>query len=341
MESPQSDRRSFLKTVGGAGAALAVISSAKGDQTEDGPVELQAIKGNLPVSRFSLSIDGKNVGYISSSSGGNAYAEVVTQKISVDPVAKKSIANLKYEDITLAFGTGMSKALYEWISDTLNFKSPRHAGRISAGTSSLKEQFQIKFDQALITEVGFPAMDASSKDAARMTIKLAPESTRRTTSDGASQPPVNTKAVKSWISSNFLLEIDGLDCSKVSKIDAFTVKLKVADTAVGDGRDVQAEPGQLEFPNLVVTLPESGAETFFKWHEDFVIKGNNSENQEKGGTLYWLTTDRKFQIGSVQFFNLGIFRLTPDPLGVGSDTVRRVKAEMYCEKMVYKFFAAE
>ncbi len=39
----------------------------------------------------------------------------------------------------------------------------------------------------------------------------------------------------------------------------------------------------MEFPNLTVTLPESHAKEWIDWHEDFVIKGNSSQDKELSG----------------------------------------------------------
>jgi hypothetical protein len=82
-----------------------------------------------------------------------------------------------------------------------------------------------------------------------------------------------SKSEKTWIPSVFKLTIEGLDCSKVSKIDPFTVKQKVVVDEIGDEREIVKAPSRVVFPNLRMTLPESGAQSWLDWHEDFVIKG--------------------------------------------------------------------
>ena len=42
-------------------------------------------------------------------------------------------------------------------------------------------------------------------------------------------------------------------------------------------------------------------------------------------------------LGSLQFFNLGIFKIAPEKLEAGADTIRRVKVEMYCERIAAAF----
>ena len=94
---------------------------------------------------------------------------------------------------------------------------------------------------------------------------------------------------------NFRLKLDGLDtaCARVNKIEALTIKQKVVEDPVGEHRDYQKVPASIEYPNLVVTFSEAFADDVYKWHEDFVINGNNAQDKEKGGSLEFLSPDLK------------------------------------------------
>jgi len=102
-------------------------------------------------------------------------------------------------------------------------------------------------------------------------------------------------------------------------------------------RDYQKEPGKLEFPNLKITLAESAAKTWLDWHEDFVVKGNCGEDQEKDGSLTFLAPDLKQELARVDFFNLGIFRLAPEKPEPQPDRVKKLIAELYCERMQFVY----
>ena len=39
---------------------------------------------------------------------------------------------------------------------------------------------------------------------------------------------------------------------------------------------------------------------------------------------------------TLTFSGLGMFKLTPEKVEAGSENVRRVKAEMYCEQITFK-----
>jgi hypothetical protein len=292
---------------------------------------------------FALDVDGVSAGWIQSAEGGQATADVVVEKLSVDHIAKKHLAGVKYEDISVNFGTGMSKAFYEWIKASFDLKHVRKNGAIIRCNYDYKEQGRMTWFNGLISEVGFPALDAASKEAAKMSLKISPEYTRTSIQEGAavaaSKYSIGKGEQKKWLPANFRLKIDGLDkaCTRINKIEALVLKQKVVENPCGELRDYEKEPANLEVPNLVITCAESHADQLYKWHEDFVIKGNNGEGAEKGGSLEYLTPDLKTTLFTLTFHNLGIFKLTPEKAEAHSENIARVKAEMYCEKIEFNY----
>lgn len=294
--------------------------------------------------KYAVELDGINAGWIWSSEGGHAVADVVNEKLGPDSIVKKHIAGVKYEDLSVTCGTGMSKGFYEWIKASFDHNYTRKNGAIIAADYNYKEHSRLTFFNALITEVGMPALDAASKDAAKMTLKFAPEYTRTTTTTGGPSVAggkygINAGIQKKWLPANFRLKIDGLDeaCTRVNKIEALVVKQKVIEHAVGELRDYEKEPAHLEIPNLVITFPESHSKQFYDWHESFVIKGQNGDDKEKGGTLEYLTPALDQVLFTLTFDHLGIFKLTPEKVESGSENIRRLKAEMYCENIKFQY----
>ncbi|HWI53171.1 MAG TPA: phage tail protein [Symbiobacteriaceae bacterium] len=285
--------------------------------------------------KYALELDGVVVGWLQSAEGGYAYSDVVSENLGPEQIVKKHIAGVKYEDITVTMGTGMSQTFFDWIAGTLAGNYARKNGAIIAADFDGKEVSRLEFAYALITEIGFPALDAASKDAAKLTVKFAPEYTRHVKGSGKTiKAPVSTKQ-KQWLPANFRLRIAGLEeaTSRVNKIEAITIKQKVVENAVGEERDYELEAASVEIPNLVITFPESHADAVYNWMDDFVIRGNNSEEQEKSGSLEFLSPDLKEVLFRLEFNGLGLFRVAPDKLEAGSEGIRRIKAEMYCEEM--------
>jgi hypothetical protein len=285
---------------------------------------------------FALDLDGTMCGFLKSVEGGAITADVVSEPLGTSYFPKKHIGVPRYEELTLRLDLSLDKAVYDWIADTWTGKSPRHDGAIVAVSSQRKAVSERQFFRAFLSEVAIPAMDAAAKEPAYLALKLAPEFHRAKAGSGATVS-VPTAKKKAWLPSNFRLEIDGLDCKHVSKIDAFAVTQKVAEDAVGEMRDFLKEPSRLEFPSLRITLAESSSQTWTAWFDDFVVKGLSGDANEKSGKLSFLAPDGKAVLGEVTFFNLGIFRLEPEPQAV-AETIARIRAELYCERMELKVF---
>jgi len=298
------------------------------------------------VSRYGIELRHTVAGWVREVTGGEATAEVVSEKIGAEVFQKKHLGPLKYEEVSFKAGAGMSKEFYEWMKTGFNHTSTkrgREDGAIIQADYDYNEVTRLTWTEGMVTEFGMPALDAASKDAALMSIKFRPETTRRTWGAGGKVTfASDSKKAKQWLPSNFKLRIDGLDngCMKVNKIEALTIKQKVTENAIGEHRDYQIEGTSVEVPNLVITTSESHADDFYKWHEDFVIKGKNGEEYEKTASLEYLTSDLLTVLFTLNFKHLGIFKISPDKAEAGAEPVRRVKIEMYCEEIDYTFSSA-
>jgi hypothetical protein len=192
-----------------------------------------------------------------------------------------------------------------------------------------------EFVKAVLAETIIPNLDGASNSPAYVTVRLAPELTRDVTPP-ATLPPAGTAPPVS-LSSNFRLNIAGLDCTKVAKIDSFTVKQRLAgetlDKAHYQVGAIQTAPADLlEFPNLRIELATVSAESWRTWFRSFVIDGNSSAMNEKTGTLSFLAPNLSTVLATISFQNLGIFRLEDAPPDASAE-ITRVVAELYCERM--------
>ncbi len=284
-----------------------------------------------------MTLDGQNCGYVKSMEGGGISAEVINEPAGPSYFVKKHIGQPKCEEITVQVGFSMTKSLYEWIKQSWEMKSQRKDGSMILLDGNLQPQSERQFTQALITETTVPAMDISGKEPAYMTVKFAPEMIRVGKPGAKPTGEYGLNEQKIFLPSNFKFEIAGLDCSKVMRIESFTVKQTMVTDDIGQQRDYQKEPGKLEFPNLKITIPEAAAQGFVEWHNSFVIQGNNDESKEKGGKLTFLSPNRSTELAKIEFFNMGVFRIKPDTSEAGVDTPRRLTVEMYVERMTFDY----
>lgn len=289
--------------------------------------------------KFAMELDGQVAGWIESVTGGHALADtVVTEAEKVGQMQSKHIAGVKYEDVTINCGAGMSRSFYDWIKASFDKQRFRKNGAVVACDYNYKVHSRMEFFNALITEIGFPACDAGSKDPAKMTIKFAPESTRMTLANAGSAYQGSLKvqaAQKKWLPSNFRLKIDGLDCAQVRKIEGITAKLPSSAIQVGAARLGSNTTALPSVSNLIVSAPES--REFYQWYEDSVIRGNTSQVQAKRGMLDYLAPDLRESIFSLSFSNLRILKLVPSPVQASNVSARLVMAEMYCSDVAFSY----
>jgi phage tail-like protein len=297
--------------------------------------------------RYAIDIGGVSAGWVQSVEGGGATADVVEQK--PDPVsgfAKKHIGNLRYEQITLQLGFSNGPNIYDWIAASWKRNFQRKNGSVVLADFHFVAKRRVDFSEALITETTIPACDASDRDPAFLTVKLTPESTRAVAPGGKLPPPPPSRA---WRPANFRLLIDGLDTSRVNKIDSFTVKQQIIENPVGQERDFGKEPGKLEFPNLTITFAESSAQSWLDWLDDFVVKGNSGDDKERSGTLEFLSPNQGTVLARIRFFNMGIVsvgpaKAVPNPCNNGCpadpddvrDAIGKMQAVLYVERMEFE-----
>ncbi len=225
---------------------------------------------------FRLELDGAQAGWVHSVEGGMPAAENVTEKVP---------------SITMRVPF-QSPVVLGWVRDYLAGKSPRKSGAIVHADANREIRWTREFANALITEIGFPALDGSSKDPSYLTVKFAPEYTRLEKGSGATlAPPDESDATA--VTPSVALALPGLAALKVSKLDALTIKQTAVTDDIGDARDYAKEPGSIEIPNLVMSFSDSSADALGKWFDSFVIEGQNDQSQEKTGALEFLDPVRQ------------------------------------------------
>jgi hypothetical protein len=278
-------------------------------------------------SRFSIVIDGATVGFATSVGGGEAFAEVISTT-APSGAAEKQPGPVAYAPIELEVDTTLQKGFYDWVIGFLDGSQKPKDGVIRFLDYNMGEQSRLEWTAGLITEVGFPAADATNKDSASLRVVLQPESTRRL--DGSGSKVAGSGASshqKRWLPANFRFSIAGLEnpTKKVNAVDALMLRRPVSP---GPGAVVV---GALEVPNVVFTIAATEAKSFYDWFTDFVIKGNNSPSNERTGSLVFLDLTRTDPLIGVAMQGLGIVRVSEEREAQGAAAIARVKVELYCE----------
>ena len=272
-------------------------------------------RGVTGATRFALELDGTPAGQPDSAQGGDAVGEVVVEPAGPDGVQRKHLGDVHYTDIVLTCGIAMEPAFWTWLSDSLEGKDQRRDGALRLLDFDRKERERVEFTNGLITEIGFPALDGASKDAFALTVRIVAEQVRRQRGDGSTA--VGNIKGKQSVVSNFEVTLTGLDLKRVSRVGPLTIR---------------RVDGALAVPDLELTLQETGSESVVDWHKEFVIDGNNSDANEKSGSISLLEpAGKKVQLG-LELAGVGIFALEREA-AAGTDAVAALTARMYCETL--------
>jgi hypothetical protein len=276
-----------------------------------------------------LLIGGTVVGTLGSFEGGNRFGEVVSEPPDEDGVVHKHIGDVGYEDITVTCSFGLAGPMYDWITEFANGGGSGRDLSVIITDQSLHKKSRTNFTNSYIHEVMFPTLDAAAAAPVHLTAKIltfGPVDRHVVTGPMQGQPSNQ----RQWLPANFRLAIDGLNATKVDRIEAFAIRQQLFDNPPARAKFTLPRP---VVDDLRVRLTEATSDTWFTYLDDF-LDGNDGE---VGGTLTVLAGNLARTLLSVGFTNLGLHRLDRDPFGASSATVRKVRAELYCEGLSLAF----
>lgn len=238
-------------------------------------------------------------------------------------------------DFAMQLGLNMAPAIYDWIESSWNKKHTRKNGAIVLADFNFNERARREFHAALISEIQMPALDAASKDPAYMTIKVQPAAMHevKLESNRKIEPP--TTAQKTWTAANFKFEVGGLPTAKVSKVESIGIKQTTVPNTADNSREPMKVPGKLEYPNLTFYVPQTDAQPWLDYFENFRLAGGCTPQLQKTGSLTYLASD-----GATELFRLDLAKICPrmlTQLPAGADGQRRIKVEMYCEDIRFSY----
>lgn len=289
--------------------------------------------------RFAFSVDGQFAGFVKKVNGGNIKGNVVTHNLGTSNIQKKHLATIEYDQLTFEVAVGQAQPVWEWIKASFDKNFQQKDCELIAADFNFKAQAVRTFVQAYIAEVGFPALDGSSKDAVYITMKIDPQTIAIAGGDQSLIQGTENANTKKALCSNFRLDIDGLPCTRVAKIDAMTWKQKVAKDEVGLFRNATKHAAALEVPNIKLTISMADWDPWMNWFKSFVIDGKCADGDEKKGSLTLLGPDMSEELLAISFDHIGIISMEQEAVEANKDSIARFVVELYCEEMYIDSFA--
>jgi hypothetical protein len=277
----------------------------------------------------------RGTAWVKSVDGGAVKASVITENTGPAEATFRHLSTVEVEPITVEVGLAAAKPILQWIQHSWERKFSRRNGAVVHADFKYKSRIEQWFTDALIAEVGFPALDASQKESAYLSVKLHPERLEIKKGDGNSiQGIEGANKAKMWLPSMFEVDIDGIDCTGVNKVESFTVKQSITQMYLGADRYAELEPTGIEFPTLTLSMAEGYAQGFIDWHQEMVIKGVKDPEKTKTGHLHFLAPfDKNKHLFSIELTGVGINSLVIEKSDANAEGIKRVKVELYLDAM--------
>jgi phage tail-like protein len=279
------------------------------------------------------------IGMFRSIEGGGLKADVMTYQNGGTYDRWRQLGKPKFEDIKLQVGMAMSEPFYEWISEFFAGNAVRKNGAVVAADFYYKERARREFTEAMINEIVFPKLDGSDKNTAFMNVSMSVEDIQFKPGAGKEIVQNMDEAQKAWKACNFTFSVDGLDCcSRVTKIDSFTVKQSVLEYHAGGRRSAAKTPSAIEWPQLSFYLPEADAQPLA---EHFKANGVDGAIPKRlHGTINTFDNGHDVHF-NVQFFGADIVSITPDKADATTEEIKMVKVELYVEHMQFDYLKTD
>jgi T4-like virus tail tube protein gp19 len=286
--------------------------------------------------RFSLDVDGYNVGFLKKFSGMAMEADIVSNDLGPDNVQKKHVSNIKWTPGKATVGIGMGKGMYDWIQAAFDKGYMTKNGAFTSADFNYKAMSRLDFMNALITSVTVPKLDGSSKDAAYFDVEFEAEQVRWSKGDQSDIRGKIGPKQKAWLCSNFRVEIGSLPCSRVATVDTFTWKCSVAPDQIGIFREPTKHPAKVTVPEIKLSISHADHDAWAQAAKKWFVDGHHLEGDEMTGRIVFLDPNMTDEIGEVELQNVGFKKFSDEDSEANSEKIKRFNVELYVEKMKFK-----
>jgi len=289
-----------------------------------------------PAATFALEVGTTAVQTLKSCTPPALVGEVITDRLSPsDVIGTKHIGAVDDGTATAAFGIGMGKPMYEWIRSSFETGSRTQSGRFVTTGLDQKVQSVLTFDDALLTSVTVPALDAASKVAGAFTVEFDVGDTRDQKGDGSIYTLPGAGRQKSWVTSNFRVTLPGLVCTRVNLVDAFTWRASVTKEVM-DGRDAPVRRvSKVTVPDLTLTISSRDYDAWHTAARSWFIDGKRGDAHEIDGSIELLSPDRRTTLATVGLKGVGFSRFERHKFEAHADTVAVFKVQLYVEQLTF------
>ncbi len=266
--------------------------------------------------RFAVELDGINVGFCSSFKGGLAKAKVIEHNLGPSLVRAKQIGNVEYNPVSMKFGIGMSKFIFDqmWQNMRQASEKARIDGAGIYATYDGKIQHRIDFFSAICKKITLPKVDAAADNPGEIEFELQPTYTRYSDGDGSSQLSweANDDKVKQFVLANFDIRIGDLPTGTVTAVTPPSIEVETAIEQVGNRRDPNVYAAALKIGELSVDMfiNYKDAKKWMETYDAYIQQGANYKSSHNLDIQLDYQTPDFQTVATVDFIGCGLTEIS-------------------------------
>lgn len=290
--------------------------------------------------RFSLNIDGWEVAYLKDFQGLSMEAEIAVNDTATDNIQKKHVTNIKWTEGKATFGAGMGKGMRDWIRasfEKAGTASQTKGGELRAADFDYKCKSVLTFEDALMKELAFPELSGASKEAVYLTMTFEPERVKWNKGGDEDIRGKMGPKQKAWLGANFQVEIDGLECRRIAKVEKFSWKCAIVPDMLGIFVENTKHPAKVTVDDLKLSISYADHQAWADEARKWFIDGQREEANERSGRIVYLGPDMKTPLAEIELKGVGFKAFAAAQMKANAEEVKRFDVTLYVEQMIPKF----
>ncbi len=285
-----------------------------------------ALLSSYSAGHFEFALDGgPPTTFVRSIEGGTTKRNFTSEAIGTDNQPIKHATSNEHEPFTVEIGLSAARDVMRWARSTWRKEGTRRNGMVVHGDFTKKSRNTQAFCDAVLLELGFPALDANAKDSGYLKVKFMPEEVETVPSPGVAMGGVTNPLQKGWQTSAFRLSVDGVPLFGINKIEAFTIKHSFSPLATGRDGVAELVPHKIEFPNLIVHMSAANAAPVRAWHE---VSKRGLDFAGYTGCLEFLDPTRTFPLFRLNLADINIVDCNFVRAEASAEAIKRVRFEL-------------
>jgi phage tail-like protein len=290
--------------------------------------------------KFAFELDGHRCGFLQNVEGGQMIAELATHKMGPNNYEKKNVTTVKWGDVKMRTGIGMSKGLYQWIQAAFDMGVLYKNGAITVANFNYKAERRMDLLNMLMTKVQMPTLDGASKDTGYFDITCAIEQIRWLKEGGQDVRGEVGPKQKAWHCSNWRYEMAGLPAKRIAKVEGLAWECKTTMDSIGDARENTIHPTATTVTDFTLHISMRDLEAWAAKAKDWFVDGNCLEPNEMTAAISLLAPDMNKELGRIELMNVGLKEFNAHgKLEAQTENVARFQVKCYAEQI--KFYLTD